>query len=59
MHRKVAKEQLTAVERRLARFISRFPLRLSKMGIKIMSSEISRKTGQCYKIGITWGCVGW
>jgi len=28
------------------------------MGIKIMSSEISRKTGQCYKIGITWGCVG-
>lgn len=58
---KCLNEQLTAVERRLARFISKFPLRLSRMGIKIMSSEISRKTGQCYKknISITWGCVGW
>jgi hypothetical protein len=39
---------LTAVDSLLARFISRFPLRLRRMGIKIISSEISKNTSQCY-----------
>lgn len=54
-HIKASKQVLTlelrptAVDNRLARFISRFPLRLRRIGIRMMSSEMSINTCQCYR----------
>ena len=42
------KFRLTEVEKRAAKFISRFPFKFRRMGTRMKSSSTRRKTGQCY-----------
>lgn len=40
---------ITEVEKRAARFISKFPFKFNKIGNKMNSSVVFKKTSQCLK----------
>lgn len=47
----IEREKLTDVEKRAARFISKLPFRLRRIGTRMKSSSTRRKTGQCCVTG--------